>query len=211
MILPHIHILMHPFKNGIWSIFITFVSKKHGETQIHFDQNTLIQEGFWMHTSLHICKASLFSLWCWSELWKLIQIFAEHEDCFEKSMDLTIGRPKCGESAYLYCFLCKNLEAYMFSHMYMLIKWSSRFLKQNHNCFLLSLLFFLLLNIHSITTESSLDGLVALVHISKAIVGMMNMKTCQMELIAGVYGTPILTAIMSVLKEIALKLLLLLA
>ena len=126
-------------------------------------------------------------------------------------MDLTIGRPKCGESEYLYCFLYVNLEAYMFSHMYMLIKRSSRFLKQNHNCFLLSLLFFLLLNIHSITTESSLDGLVALVHISKAIVRMMNMKTCQMELIAGVYGTPILTAIMSVLKEIALKLLLLLA
>ena len=83
----------------------------------------------------------------------------------------------------------------MLSHMYMLLKRSSRFLKQHLNYFLLSLLPYLLLKIHSI--GSSLDGLIALKHFSKAIVGMLYIKSFKMELIAGVYGTIILTASIS--------------
>lgn len=105
-------------------------------------------------------------------------------------MDPTFGVPQCGKSTHEFSFLCKSLEAWLFSPMHISnqIKRFYRFLKQHLNCFLrLSILLLLLLrHIHS--TESSLDGLVPLAHITKQIVGKMNIKSSQTELIAGVYG-----------------------
>lgn len=108
--------IMHFWKMGIDLFSFNLNLKSIEKPKLHFIFTTFssirtlwIKKASACNLFLILKRLPLLKISYWSELWK--PLFVEYEVCFEKSMDLTIGRPKCGESVYLYCLLYVNLEA----------------------------------------------------------------------------------------------------